>query len=220
MKLLLTSAGIKNHSIEEALVQLLGKPISESNALSIPTAMYGMPGGILRAWNFFSGEGETPMCELGWKSMGVLELAALPSIDPSYWVPLLEKTDALLVSGGDPLYLYYWMKESGLSELLPKMNLVYVGLSAGSMVMAPRIGQEFVGWIPPWKNDYTLGIVDFAIFPHLDHVLLPENTMKDAADWANNMQIPCYAIDDQTAIWVVDKEIQVISEGHWKRFLP
>src|SRR6476620_10015758 len=154
MKLLLTSAGIKNPSIHDTLVDLLGKPIADSNALCIPTAGYGHPQGSPgHAWRFFSGQATTPMCELGWKSLGVLELTALPSIDEELWVPMLQETDALLVGGGDPLYLCYWMRQSGLADLLPSLRAVYVGLSAGSMVMAPNIGEDFVRWTPPTGGD-------------------------------------------------------------------
>jgi dipeptidase E len=220
MKYLLTSAGIKNTSIRNALVDLLGKPIAESSALCIPTAAYANPGGAGHAWRFISGqEGRTPMCELGWKSLGVLELTALPSIDKKLWIPMLQETDVLLVGGGDPLYLCYWMQQSGLADLLPSLReAVYVGLSAGSMVMAPNIGEDFVGWKPPTGGDITLGLVRFSMFPHLDHEDLPENTMADAERWAAGMAVPCYAIDDQTAIKVTDGTIEVVSEGHWKRF--
>ena len=220
MKFLLTSAGIKNTSIHNALVDLLGKPIAESSALCIPTAAYGHPmAGPGAAWRFISGrEPQCPMCELGWKSLGVLELTALPSIDAALWVPMLRETDVLLVNGGDPLYLCYWMWQSGLAELLPSLDTVYVGLSAGSMVMAPSIGEDFVGWRPPTGGDETLGLVDFAIFPHLDHEMLPDNSMAGAEKWAATMPAPAYAIDDQTAIKVVDGAAEVISEGHWKLF--
>jgi dipeptidase E len=222
MKYLLTSAGIKNTSIHDALVDLLGKPIAESSALCIPTAAYGHPmAGPGAAWRFISGrESRTPMCELGWKSLGVLELTALPSIDKELWVPMVQETDVLLVNGGDPLYLCYWMRQSGLADLLPSLRAVYVGLSAGSMVMAPSIGQDFVIWRPPTGGDETLGMVDFSIFPHLDHEMLPENSMADAEKWAAGMQVPAYAIDDQTAIKVVDGTVEVVSEGHWKLFTP
>jgi dipeptidase E len=218
MKLLLTSAGVKNKSIHDALVDMLGKPISEASALCIPTAGYAIPGGAFRAWEFFSGQATTPMCELGWKSMGVLELTALPSIDEKIWVPMVKETDVLLVNGGDPLYLSYWMRQSGLVDLLPSLNAVYVGLSAGSMVMAPNIGEFFVDWTPPNGGDETMGLVDFSMFPHLDHEDLPENTMAAAEKWAAGMQGPAYAIDDQTAIKVIDGTIEVVSEGHWKLF--
>ena len=222
MKFLLTSAGIKNTSIRNALVDLLGKPIAESSALCIPTAAYGHPmAGPGSAWRFISGqEPRTPMCELGWKSLGVLELTALPSISEELWVPMVQETDVLLVNGGDPLYLCYWMRQSGLADLLPSLETVYVGLSAGSMVMAPNIGEDFVRWTPPTGGDRTLGLVDFAMFPHLDHEMLPDNSMADAERWAAGMPVPGYAIDDQTAIKVIDGVVEVVSEGHWKRFTP
>lgn len=222
MKLLLTSAGIKNPSIQDALVDLLGKPIAESSALCVPTAAYGHPmAGPGAAWRFISGqEPRTPMCELGWKSLGVLELTALPSINEELWVPLVRETDVLLVNGGDPLYLCYWMRQSGLADLLPSLEMVYVGLSAGSMVMTPNIGEEFAGWKPPSGGDETLGMVGFSIFPHLDHPDLPDNSMADAERWAAGMAVPGYAIDDETAIKVVDGAIEVVSEGHWRRFTP
>ena len=220
MKLLLTSAGIKNASIREALVNLLGKPISDSTALCIPTAMYAIPDGVTRAIEFISGkEPQTPMCELGWKSLGVLELTSLPSIDKKLWVPIVEKTDVLLVGGGDALYLCHWMRQSGLVDMFPSLDeTVYVGLSAGSMVMTPSIGKDFVGWNPPTGGDAGLGMVDFSIFPHLDNADLPENTIINAEKWAAKMTTPCYAMDDETAIKVVDGRIEVISEGHWKLF--
>jgi dipeptidase E len=221
MRLLLTSAGIKNTSIHSALVDLLGRPIAECNALCIPTAMYGHPnlGPGERAWRFISGQSTEPMCELGWKSLGVLELTALPSIDEEHWVPQVRETDVLLVAGGDALYLGHWMRQSGLADLMPSLiETVYVGLSAGSMVMTPRIGEDFVGWKPPTGDDSTLGIVDFSIFPHLDHELLPENTMADAERWAAGIPGPAYAIDDETAIRVTDGTVDVVSEGHWRLF--
>lgn len=222
MEFLLTSGGISNKSIHDALVGMLGKPISDSNALCIPTAMYGHPwvGPGVKAWEFISGNSEDHMVGLGWKSVGVLELTALPSIGEDRWVPLVQKTDVLLVAGGDALYLCHWMRQSGLADLLPSLHTVYVGLSAGSMVMAPNIGEFFVGWTPPTGGDEALGLVDFAIFPHLDHEMLPENTMSAAERWAAGMQGPAYAIDDQTAIKVTDGAVEVVTEGHWKLYSP
>ena len=159
------------------------------------------------------------MCELGWKSLGVLELTALPSIDEGDWVPQVQETDVLLVNGGDSLYLCHWMRQSGLADLFPSLReTVYVGLSAGSMVMTPNIGEDFVRWQPPTGGDRALGLVDFSIFPHLDHEDLPENTMADAERWAAEISGPAYAIDDQTAIKVTDGTVEVVSEGHWKLF--
>ena len=222
MKLLLTSAGIKNRSIHRAMLDLLGKPVAEASALCVPTASYAQPlAGPGRAWNFISGhEPRCPMVELGWKSMGVLELSVLPSIDTSAWVPLLKQTDVLLVNGGDPMFLHYWMQQSGLAGLFLELDILYIGLSAGSMVMTPRIGEDFVGWESPAGGDETLGLVDFSIFPHLDHPDLPHNTMIHAERWAACIPGPAYAIDDETAIQVVDGNVEIVSEGHWKHFTP
>ena len=219
MKLLLTSGGIKNASIRDTLVELLGKPIAESSALCVPTAMHAMPGGANSAWRFFNGLLPTPLCELGWKSMGVLELTALPSLDAEQWVPMVKETDVLLVGGGDVLYLAHWMRESGLADLFPSLNeTVYVGVSAGSLALTPSVGEFFIGWRPPTGGDNALGLVDFAMFPHLDHPKLPDNSMAGAEEWAATMPVPGYAVDDDTAIKVTDGTVEVISEGHWKLF--
>src|SRR5437870_4370955 len=217
MRFLLTSAGIKNTSIHNALVELLGKPIAESSALCIPTAAYVMPGGAAMAWRLICGKASTPLCELGWKSLGVLELTALPSIKKEHWISAVREADALLVGGGDPLYLCYWMQQSGLADLLPSLReSVYVGVSAGSIVMAPNIGEDFVGWKPPTGGDRALGLVEFAMFPHVDHEDMPDNSMANAEKWAATVPVPGYAIDDQTAMKVTDGNLEVVSEGHWK----
>jgi dipeptidase E len=219
MKLLLTSAGIKNPSIRDALADLLGKPIAEASALCIPTAVYPM-GGPGTAWKMIAGQGRAPLCEAGWKSLGVLELTALPSLGEQQWVPWVRETDALLVCGGDALYLSHWVRQSGLADLLPSLRAVWVGLSGGSMAMAPNVGAEFIGWKPPGGGDEALGLVDFSIFPHLDHADMPDNSMAAAEQWAASLPGPAYAIDDQTAVQVTDGAVEVISEGHWKLFTP
>ena len=222
MKLLLTSAGIKNPSIHDALVDLLGKPIDQSNALCIPTATYAFRGGAAGAWRLISGRAASPLCELGWKSLGVLELTALPSIEKAIWTDAVEETDALLVGGGDPLYLCYWIEQSGLGDVLPSLrNVVWVGVSAGSLVMGPLVGDGFVSGSPVTTgDDRTLGLVDFALRPHLNHGAMPDFSMAAAEVWAAGLTVPAYAIDDETAIRVVDGAVDVVSEGHWKLFTP
>jgi dipeptidase E len=218
LKLLLTSGGITNPSIDSALVELLGKPIADSHALVVPTAQWGHPmcgpasvRGLVAAeptWKHFSG--------LAWASLGVLELTALPSIGAERWLPWVREADVLLVDGGDATYLAHWMRESGLADQLPSLpDKVWVGVSAGSMVMTPRIGNYFVEWRSA-PDDRTLGVVDFSIFPHLD--LFPTNTLTHAERWAADIGVPAYAIDDQTAIKVAAGSVEVVSEGKWTRF--
>ena len=218
MKLLLTSGGVTNPSIRAALVDLLGKPIADSTALCIPTAMYGHPsvGPGERVWQFVSGQSGNPMTELGWKSVGLLELTALPSLDEEQWVPRVRDADVLLVAGGDVLYLCHWMRESGLADLLPSLTeTVWVGLSSGSMVLTPEVGDDFIQWRSPSGDDSTLGLVDFSICPHVNGEGRPGNTMAEAESWAAGISVPAYVVDDETAIRVVDGVVDVVSEGQW-----
>jgi len=219
MKLLLTSAGVNNETIKNTLIELLGKPIADCDALCIPTAGYGHHQRSLSGpWRFVAGKTKQPMTELGWKSVGMLELTALPSIEKERWVSWVQDADVLLANGGDAAYLARWMRESGLADLMPSLpDKVYVGFSGGSMALAPRIGQDFL-YTPPPASDETLGMVDFSIFPHVDHPDLPENTMAAAEKWAAGLGNPAYAIDDDTAIKVVGDETTVVTEGHWRLF--
>lgn len=217
MKYLLTSGGIRNRSIHNALVNLLSKPMEECNALFIPTATYAHPYAGPNAV-YRSLTGEDSMASLGWKSVGILELTTLPLLGCDRWVPLLKEADVLLVDGGDACYLAHWIEESGLVDMLPSLDAVWVGVSAGSMVMTPRIGREFVTWPDEGAEDETLGVVDFAIFPHLEYPGWSTNTMASAEKWFANLDCPAYAIDDDTAIQVVDGEVEVISEGLWRCF--
>ena len=244
MRVLLTSAGIKNGSIHDALVDLLDKPIAESNALFIPTAIYPFPGGPGMAWRALCGEASSSLCGLGWKSLGILELTALPSIEEAAWVPAVRDADALLVWGGDPLFLASWMRRSGLTDLLPTLRseAVYVGVSAGSIAVTstfvetyrepprgsdgPLQSENIVFTTPRGDVDRILvtgqgaGLVDFAVIPHLEHPDHPDASLANAEKWAARIPAPTYAIDDETAIRVVDGAAQVVSEGHWKLFQP
>ena len=196
------------------------------------------------AWRAICGKATSPLCELGWKSLGVLELTALPSIEEAAWVPTVREADALLVWGGDPLFLANWMRHSGLTGLLPTLRseAVYVGVSAGSIAAAVTFAETYVE--QPHGNEGPLkvedivfttsqgdidrilvtgqgaGLVDFAVIPHLEHADHPDASLVNAERWAARIPAPTYAIDDETAIRVVDGVAQVVSEGHWKLFQP
>ena len=218
MKLLLTSGGVTNPSIKAALLGMLGKPIEECDALCIPTAQWGHPQcGPRSVRNLVAAApGFEPFTGLGWRSLGVLELTALPTVGEQRWVPWVREADVILADGGDATYLAHWMRASGLAALLPELTgTVWVGVSAGSMVMTPRIGSYFVEWESA-ADDRTLGVVDFSIFPHLN--LWPGNELADAERWAAGIDGPSYAIDEQTAIAADGASVEVISEGQWKRF--
>src|ERR1041385_2470238 len=220
MRFLLTSSGISNASIHDALVELLGKPIAESGALCIPTGVQPFPGGPSHVYRFISGSAPGPMCELGWKSLGVLELTALPSIKEEHWIPEVQETDALLVWGGSPLYLCYWMRQSGLADLLPSLRpeTVYVGTSGGAMVATPDFGgTTYDDSEPLTGSDKALGLVDFSGFPPLHGGDgLPPTPLEEIEAWAAGLSVPAYVIDDETAIKVVDGNVAVVTEGRWE----
>ncbi|MGC5288650.1 Type 1 glutamine amidotransferase-like domain-containing protein [Micromonospora sp. DT231] len=228
MKFLLTSSGICNPSISDALVDLLGKPIAEATALFVPTGIYPFPGGAERAWTAIHGRAEIPLTQLGWKSLGILELTALPTIRQENWAPAVREADALLVWGGDVLYLTYWLRQSGLADLLPSLSdTVYVGVSAGSIAVTPyNCDAEFdLAFVPDGSDmaqgaDRALGLVDFTLYPHLNHPDMEDTTLSDIQKWASGIPIPTYAIDDSTAIKVVDGTVEVISEGDWRLINP
>ncbi|HEX8024602.1 MAG TPA: Type 1 glutamine amidotransferase-like domain-containing protein [Candidatus Limnocylindrales bacterium] len=217
MKLLLTSGGVTNASIRDALEGMLGKPIAESTALCIPTAQWGHPMcGPESVRGFVTGLPPWGgMSSLEWKSLGMLELTALPTIPPERWQPWVREVDTLLVDGGDATYLAHHLRASGLADLFPTLgDTTWVGVSAGSMVLTPRIGDFFVEW-PLAPDDRTLGVVDFSIFPHLD--VFPTNTMAAAERWATDIGGPAYVLDDESAIRVVDGRVDVVSEGTWRK---
>ncbi|MEV6633578.1 Type 1 glutamine amidotransferase-like domain-containing protein [Actinoplanes sp. NPDC051470] len=244
MRALLTSSGVSNDSIRDALVGLLGKPIEEAGALIVLTGIYPFPGGPAMAWKAIAGEGAASLAGLGWKSLGILELTVLPHIDEAAWVPAVREADALLVWGGDPLFLAEWMRRSGLGGLLHALRdeAVYVGVSAGAIAATSTFVETYVE--PPRGNGGPLesenvvfgtpdgdvdrilvtgqgaGLVDFAVIPHLDHEHHPDASLANAEKWAARIPAPTYAIDDQTAICVVDGVARVVSEGNWKLFQP
>jgi dipeptidase E len=231
MKLLLTSSGITNESITKALVDLLGKPISESSALFVPKAIYPFPGGPNYSWVGIKESGK-----LGWKEFGVLELTALPSMPKECWLPQFEATDALIVGGGNGFYLSYWMEQSGLFELIPRFlarGKVYVGISAGSMIMTAKLhfNQEHFDKTDIYLDDEyneempssagsakTLKLVDFVIRPHLESDYFPQVTLDNAERGSKKAGVTLYALDDQSTIRVSAGKIEVVSEGEWKRF--
>jgi dipeptidase E len=238
LKLLLTSCGIKNQSINDALVELLGKPISQSSALFVPTAIYPFSQGPAQAFRAISGQAESPLCQLGWKSLGILELTALSSIEREVWADTVLQTDALLVWGGDPVYLAYWLKHSGLNELLADApdELVYVGVSAGAIATASTFGEVYQE-VPRCSGERLsseqltfraadgelemtlvmangMGLVDFSIIPHVEFD--DPQDVANAELWASRLPLATYALDDESAVRVVDGSVEVVSEGHWR----
>ena len=236
VRLLLTSAGITNERIRKALVVLLGKPINQSTALFVPTAIRAYPNGSYYAWESALMDGSQSLGNLGWKKFGILELTALPSLDKDIWLPEIEEADALIVGGGNGFFLSFWLQKSGLFEIIPEIlenGKPYIGISAGSMVLTDSLNfnlERFEKTGIYYDDEYdeeslinagsnkTIPLVDFVIRPHLNSKILPKVTLENIEKWAAKIDAPLYAIDDQTALKVIDKEVEVITEGKWKLF--
>lgn len=244
MRVLLTSSGITNRSLRDALTDLLGKPIGDANALFVPTGLHPFGAGPRMVWNAIAGPNSARLCGLGWKSVGVLELTALAAIEPETWIPAVRDADAILVGGGDPLFIAHWMRRSGLAGLLPTLRseAVYVGVSAGSIAAATTFAETYSQ--PPRGSDGPLksenivfttpggdlgrtlvtgqgaGLVDVAVIPHLEHPDHLDASLANAERWAARIPAPTYAIDDDSAVVVVDGQVRVVSEGQWKLFQP
>jgi dipeptidase E len=242
MKLLLTSSGITNSSIKGALVDLLGKPIAQSKALIVPTGVYPFKDGAYHAWNPIAGPRAAAMALLGWEAVGLLELTALPSIALKNWHQTVAEADAILVWGGDPLFLAYWMAESGLTDLLLTLAKppVYVGVSAGAIATASLFSEAYAeppnaAGRPLSTEDIVLPdgdvkrtlvtahgmcLTNFAIIPHFENPDHLDASSANAEAWAAKLPVPVYAIDEESAVKVDNEIVEVVSEGRWKLFIP
>jgi dipeptidase E len=215
MKLLLTSNGLSNQSIASALFELTGKPASETTIVFIPTAMNVARG----SKNWFIND----LCNIkkqGFKFIDIVDISALPK---EVWLPKIEKGDVLFFSGGNTYHLMYWMKESGLSELLPELlkTRVYAGISAGSIIANPSIAytssekrkyyEEQFGY----KSETALNLVDFYIYPHFNspkHLDSREDSLRKTVE---KTQKTVYGIDDESALKVIDGIVTVVTEGDY-----
>jgi dipeptidase E len=166
----------------------------------------------------------------------VLELTVLPSLTKDIWLPEVEAADAIIVGQGNGFYLSFWMQKSGLFDILPELlekGKTYVGISAGSMILThslsfnrKRFEKTGVYYDDEYEeeapinagSDKTMRLVDFVIRPHLNSNMFPEVTLENIEKWAAKIDVPLYAIDDQTALKVIDGKVEVITEGNWKLF--
>jgi dipeptidase E len=215
MKFLLTSNGLSNDSIAKALFELVGKAASETSITFIPTAM-----------NVGAGDKEWFIDDLynlkkqGLKSIDIVDISALPK---EIWLPRIEAADVLFFSGGNSFHLMRWLNESGLAELLPELlkTRVYAGISAGSMVTNPTLAlsskdkkiyyEEKFGY----NNEKALGFVDFYVRPHFNSPHFPQARKEYLEEVAKDIPDTIYALDDNSALKVIDDKVEIVSEGEY-----
>lgn len=214
MKILLTSAGIANKSIAKALFGLVGKDPKDTSLVFIPTASNVEEGD--KSWLI---DDLMNLKKLGLKSIDITDISA---VDEKTWRPRMENADVLFFEGGDTFYLMEWINKSGLKALMPELlkNKVYVGVSAGSMVtskdLALKISQVVYEEDLNRTEDIAgLNLVDFYFLPHLNSPYfknLREDFVREAT---KEMSEKIYAMDDNSALKVMDEKAEVISEGKW-----
>jgi len=219
MKLLLTSGGITNNSISRVLFELAGKPAKDLNLVFIPTAANVEEGD--KSWLI----DDLNNCKkLGFSSVEITDISAVPR---EIWKPIFEKADILLFGGGNSFYLMHWLKKTGINDLLPQMlkTKVYMGISAGSMVATKSLSlsSDKKLYYPDsnlgkFKEETALGLVDFLVRPHLNSPHFPNVRVEKLRELAKEIPETIYAIDDDTAIKVVNDKISIISEGEWEKF--
>jgi dipeptidase E len=211
MKLLLTSSGLTNKSIIKALSDLAGKPFNELNLVFIPTAANVEKGD--KDWLL---QDLINCRNLGFASIDIVDISAVPR---DIWEPRIKEANILLFGGGNTYHLMHWIRESGLKEILPRLltNRVYVGTSAGSIVATHSL---FITTSEPgkYKDEQALSFVNFHVRPHFNSPRFPNITKEYLEKIANKLHEPIYAIDDQTAIKVVNGKIEIISEGEYLEF--
>lgn len=215
MKLLLTSNGLVNKTIANALKDLVGKPFSKTKLAFIPTAANVEEGD--KWWLI---DDLTRCKNLGFAMLDIIDISALPK---NLWQPRIEEADVLLFGGGNVFHLMYWLNKSGLAKLLPDLlkKRVYVGISAGSMVCGKRIllSQSKKLYYEDLKGEYKdekgLGFVDFQIRPHLNNQYFPKVREVYLKKLAKEIPEPIYALDDEMALKVVDGKVGVVGEGKY-----
>ena len=218
MKLLLTSDGITNASIANALIELAGKPFKDLKLAYIPTAANIDVDD--KSWQV----GHMAVIKnLGFKFFDIVDISALPKENLEI---RLKDSDILLFEGGRTTYLMDWIKKSGLDKLLPELlkTRVYVGISAGSIAATPNLSIADSGTlyyenlVEKNRDEKALGFVEFLFRPHLNSKDFPMVNHEVLERLAKNTSETIYALDDASAIKVDGDKIEVVSEGKWEKF--
>lgn len=211
MRLLLTSSGIANESIAEALLELTKRPFRELWLVFIPTAADVETGS--KEWLIQ----DIIYCKnLGLKGIDIVDVSALPR---SLWEPRVRAADIIMCGGGNTYYLMHWLNASGLAGMLPELlrTRVYVGTSAGSIVTTPSLAMSSSD-PGEYGNETALKFVDFHIRPHFGSSYFPQYSREEYEAFARRLHASIYAIDDQSAVKVLEKKWEVISEGKYETF--
>lgn len=212
MKLLLTSGGLRNKTLVEALAELVAKPFDHVNFAFIPTAQNVEPGD--KTWLI---DQLIRIKELNPKQIDIVDFTAIPK---QLWLEKLQEADVIFVNGGNTTYLMDSFNKHGLSEEIPSLleKRVYVGVSAGSYVAIPDIR---------FNSDYEkgvskgLGLVDFGLQVHYKNPKFPmADSYEKVAERVKGCPYKVYVLDDQMAVKVDGDKVEVVGEGEHEVIEP
>jgi dipeptidase E len=227
MKLLLTSNGLSNGSIARAFQDLIGKEPAAARVAFIPTA--ANPERDDKSWVI---DDMYRIKELGY-FIDIVDLTAFKEADLR---TIMNTMDAVFVGGGNSFYLSYWMQKSGMFGLLQEFvkDKVYAGISAGSMLAgASLVPSDALDDIQGFRDDLyyekvikgeasakALEFADLVFRPHLNSDIFPKVRKEILEQVADKLTAPMYALDDESALKIVDGEIEVVTEGQWLKLSP
>jgi dipeptidase E len=213
MRLLLTSNGLANDSLRTALQGLVGH--TSIKIAFIPTAANVEPGD--KEWLIHD--------LVNSRKMGPVDIVDISAMDREQWLPRLEAANVILIGGGNTFHLMHWLTKSGLADKLPELlkTRVYVGISAGSMVTNPLLVASqskvlYYEGLTVAQDVQALGFVPFFTLPHLNSQYFFNVRLHVLEEQAKTLSAPLYALDDESAVQVIDGNATVVSEGEWKLF--
>ncbi len=214
MKLLLTSSGLTNNSIANALFSLTGKKPEETTVVFVPTASNVEIGD--KDWLI------NDLLNLKKQNFKSIEITDISAVDEKIWKPSFERADVLFFEGGNTYHLMRWLNKTGLTKTLQELlkDKVYVGVSAGSSITNPDLSLKLSQNI--YEEDMMeteemkgLGFVDFYFLPHLNSEWFKKTRKENIEKVAKEISRTIYALDDESALKIIDDKIEVVSEGDW-----
>lgn len=222
MRMLLTSGGLTAGPVMDALLDLLGKPVSASRCVVVIDAILPFPGDKSTLIEFLD-----RLQALGWAELDVLSVFAGP---PSLVASRLRSADVVYGYGGSNHWLSHAWTSTGLAPVLREVldEQVYVGHSAGSMIFSRQHAaavdafddQEEVEMLQLDRVGPAVPLLDWVVMAHLGAPYFPHATDEWAATGAARLGGPVWFLDDATALVVRDPSADpgVVSSGHWLRF--
>ncbi len=211
MKFLLTSSGITNKSITNAVLELVGKPANEISVLFVPTA--ANPVVEDKSWLI---ENLSQFTKQGYHSIDMLDIAGLTEEE---WRSHFEAANLICFGGGNEQYLAKAIRDSGLEKALPDLlkSRVYMGISAGSMVAGKFLSQKLMKMVYPEEAFAelapSLAYVDCLFVPHLNSPYFSKVRKEVLDSLKSEFTTTLYACDDNSAVKISDGKPEVVSEG-------